>query len=211
VTTEAAHEQRPYVPAAGYDWLLPLYDAFARLMRSEGAHRRLVEQAGIQPHHRVLEIGCGTGNLTLLLKQLRPHADVVGLDPDAKALARARRKMERRALAVRLDRGFSDELPYADVSFDRVLSAFMLHHLAADVREKTLREVRRVLRQGGAFHALDFGGAGGGLLAHLFHRGHLGEQQRTPALMREAGFAEVTELAPHGTLLGPVSYWQANR
>ena len=88
----------------------------------------------------------------------------------------------------------------------------MLHHLALDVKEKTLREARRVLRSGGAFYALDFGGTGhvNGIIAHLFHRAHLGDQHRVPALMREAVFAEVTELAPRDTILGRVSYWRAS-
>src|SRR5262249_27042147 len=149
MSAEASEGQRTYIPAATYDWLLPLYDVFGKLMGSEAAHRQLVDQADIEPTHHVLDIGCGTGNLTLLVKRLHPRADVVGLDPDPKALARARRKGEERGFAVRLDRGFSDELPYAEASFDRVFSAFMLHHLALDVKEKTLREVRRGLRSGG--------------------------------------------------------------
>jgi ubiquinone/menaquinone biosynthesis C-methylase UbiE len=200
------------VPAAGYDWLLPLYDVFARLIGSEAAHRQLVEQAGVEPGHRVLDIGCGTGNLTLLVKRLRPDAEVVGLDPDPKALRRARRKADERGLAVELDRGFADALPYADASFDRVVSAFMLHHLGPEEKAKTLREARRVLRPGGAFHALDFGGTdhGAGIIGHLFHRAHFGDQHRIPALLREAGFAEVAELAPRSTLLGRVSSWRAS-
>ena len=112
-------------------------------MGSEAAHRQLVDQANIEPQQHVLDIGSGTGNLTLLIKGLHPLAEVVGLDPDPKALTRARRKAEERGLAVRLDPGFSDELPYADASFDRVVSAFMLHHLAPDEKAKTLREARR--------------------------------------------------------------------
>ena len=209
--TEASEGRRTYVPAAGWDWLLPLYDVFAWLMGSEAAHRQLVEQANIEPHHRVLDIGCGTGNLTLLIKRRQPPAEVVGLDPDPRALARARRKAEERGLAVRLDRGFSDELPYADASFDRVVSAFMLHHLAPDVKERTLREARRVLRSGGALHALDFGGTGhgSGVITRLFHPAHLRDQHRIPDLMRDAGFAEVRELPPRATILGRVSYWRA--
>jgi ubiquinone/menaquinone biosynthesis C-methylase UbiE len=205
-------EERAFVPAAGHDWLLPLYDLFAKLVGSEAAHRRLVEQADIRPGQRVLDIGCGTGNLTLLAKRLHPQAEVVGLDPDAKALFRARRKAERRALEVRLDRGFADALAYPDASFDHVLSAFMLHHLAPDDKERTLREVRRVLREGGAFHAVDFGGTGhGGLLAHLFHHAHLADQHRIPALMREAGLEAVRELPPMSTILGRVSSWRGSR
>jgi len=208
----ATDRQRTYIPAAGYDWLLPLYDGFAKLMGSEAAHRQLVDQADIEPSHHVLDIGCGTGNLTLLIKRLHPPIDVVGLDPDPKALARARRKAEAQGFAVRLDRGFSDQLPYAEASFDRVFSAFMLHHLTPDEKEKTLREARRVLRSGGAFYALDFGGTGraNGVIAHLFHHAHLEDQHRIPAFMREAGFAEVTELAPRATIVGRVSYWRAS-
>src|ERR1043166_6948516 len=201
--TGASEGQRTYVPAAGWDWLLPLYDVFAWLVGSEAAHRQLVEQANIEPNHRVLDIGCGTGNLTLLIKRRQPPAEVVGLDPDPRALARARRKAEEWGLAVRLDRGFSDELPYADASFDRVVSAFMLHHLALEVKEKTLREARRVLRSGGALHAPDFGGTGhgSGVIAHLFHPAQLRDQHRIPDLMRDAGFAEVSELPPRATIL----------
>jgi ubiquinone/menaquinone biosynthesis C-methylase UbiE len=211
VSVEVTAGRRTYVPAAGYDWLLPLYDIFSRLVGAQAAHRQLVEQAEIAPGQRVLEIGCGTGNLTVLVKRLHPAADVIGLDPDPKALARARRKAEAERLAVRLDRGFSDALPYADGSFDRVLSALMLHHLAIDEKAKTLGEVRRVLRHGGVFHALDFGGAehGSGLLAHLCHRAHLEDQHRMPDLMRAAGFTEVAEHAQRATILGRLFYWRA--
>jgi len=196
--------QRTYIPAATYDWLLPLYDVVSWLFGSEAAHRQLVEQAGIEAGHRVLDIGCGTGNLTLLIKRLQTFAKVVGIDPDPKALARARGKAEEAGVAIELDRGFADELPYAAASFDRVVSAFMLHHLPPEVKANTLREARRVLRGGGAFHALDFAG---GL---LFHHAHVGDQHRIPELLRDAGFADVTELAPRRTIFGRVSYWRAS-
>src|SRR5262249_58832856 len=154
MSAEASEGQRTYIPAATYDWLLPLYDVFGKLMGTEAAHRELVDQADIEPGHHVLDIGCGTGNLTLLVKRLQPRAEVVGLDPDPKALARARRKGQERGLTVRFDRGFSDELRYAEASFDRVFSALMLHHLALDAKEKTLREVRRGVRSGGGLFPL---------------------------------------------------------
>lgn len=207
MTAEAT--RRTYVPAATYDWLLPFYDVLSRLAGSGPAHRQLVDQAAIGPGHRVLEIGCGTGSLTVLVKRLHPDAEVVGLDPDPKALARAQRKATEQRLAVRLDRGFADELPYADASFDRVLSAFMLHHLTVDQKKKSLREARRTLRSGGAFHALDFAGTGDhGIVARLFHRAHLADQHRIPDLMRETGFADVAELAPRATIFGRVSFWR---
>jgi ubiquinone/menaquinone biosynthesis C-methylase UbiE len=208
--------RKDYVPGMGHDRLLPLYDPLHRLLGMAKVHRPLVVQAGIRPGHRVLEIGCGTGNLALFAKRLHPDAEVVGLDPDPKALARARRKAGRKALPVRLDLGFAQELPYPDASFDRVLSAFMFHHLGPDEKEKALREVRRVLKPGGSLHLLDLGGAKAsshGFMARLSHRnGRLQDnfEDRIPTLMRDAGLADSREVAHRVTkVLGRVTYYRA--
>src|ERR671910_1209211 len=141
--------RKTYLPGMGHDWLLPLYDPLQRLLGFEPIHRQLVDQADIGPNHHVIEIGCGTGALSILIKRLHPQAEVVGLDPDPKALARAQRKAECEALSVQLDRGFAEELPYPDASFDRVFSAFMFHHLEPEEQEKSLDEVRRVINTRG--------------------------------------------------------------
>src|SRR5262249_6576387 len=82
MSTGAREGQRTFLPPAGYNWQ-PLYDFLAKLIETEAAHRQLVAQADIEPTHHVLDIGCGTGNLTLLVKRLHPRAEVVGFDPDA--------------------------------------------------------------------------------------------------------------------------------
>ncbi len=208
--------RKTYIPGMGHDRLLPLYDPLQKLLGVASAHRSLVDQADVQPDQSVLEIGCGTGNLAILVKRLHPGAEVVGLDPDPKALARARRKAEREALPVRLDLGFAQELPYPDGSFDRVFSAFMFHHLKPDGKEKTLHEVRRVLKPGGSLHLLDLGGAkvrSDGLMARLQHRSELLRDNfgdRIPTLMREAGFADPMEVAHRVTIfVGRVTYYRA--
>ncbi len=80
--------ERSFVPAAGHDWFLPFYDPIQRLMGGDAAKRQLIEQADLKPGWRVVDVGCGTGDLVLLIKTLYPNADVIGLDPDPKALAR---------------------------------------------------------------------------------------------------------------------------
>jgi ubiquinone/menaquinone biosynthesis C-methylase UbiE len=55
-------------------------------MRESRFKRQLVSQAKIEKGHRVLDLGCGTGTLTILIKQTHPEAAVVGLDGDAKVL-----------------------------------------------------------------------------------------------------------------------------
>jgi ubiquinone/menaquinone biosynthesis C-methylase UbiE len=213
VTTSPEH--RTFVPAAGHDWLLPFYDPLTWLMGVESAHRRLIEQADLQPGQRVLEIGCGTGNMTVLAKTLHPATDVVGLDPDPKALDRARRKAEGRGISIELDRGFADDLHHPDASFDRVLSALMFHHLEHDQKAKSLSEVRRVVRPGGSLHLLDFGGGHDGSSGFLARLLHPSESLRENAadtilgMMRDAGFADPVEVGQHWTIFGRVFFYRA--
>ena len=86
---------KAYLPAADYDWLLPLYDPVVKLLGADVARRALLDQAKIQAGHRVLDIGCGTGTFATWIKEIHPDVDIVGLDPDPKALAGAQRKSER--------------------------------------------------------------------------------------------------------------------
>jgi ubiquinone/menaquinone biosynthesis C-methylase UbiE len=208
--------RRIYIPAAGHDWALPLYDPIVKLLGGDRARKALLDQAVIQTGHRVLDIGCGTGALVTLIKRLHPEVDVVGLDPDPKALTRARRKAERAGVTIRLDQGFSDELPYPDASFDRVFSSFMLHHLQAEEKEKSLREVRRVLKPGGSLHLLDFGGQESrqnGFLASLFHSSHSlkdNSDSRIIALMSRAGLANPEVVRHRAMLLGKIAYYKAS-
>src|SRR5205823_12021876 len=153
---------KTYLPAAGHNWLLPLYDPIVKLLGGDAARRALLDQAFIRPGQRVLDIGCGTGSLVVLLKRLHPDVNVVGLDPDPKALARARRKAEQASVSIKFDQGYSDQLPHPDGSFDRVFSSLMFHHLKDQEKEKTLREVVRVLKSDGSFQMLDFTESGCG-------------------------------------------------
>ena len=149
------HIERTYLPPAGSNWALPLYDPMVKLMGAEGVKRTLLSQAALRPDHRVLDLGCGTGTLATQIKQEYGVSEVVGLDPDAKALTRAVGKAGRAGVSVRFDRGYADELPYPDASFDRVFSSFMFHHLREEDRARALREAQRVLAPGGSLHMVD--------------------------------------------------------
>ncbi|MCZ2263701.1 methyltransferase domain-containing protein, partial [Isoptericola sp. QY 916] len=67
-------------------WKMPWYDVQSWWRHAGRLHRRTVEVAGIQPGQRVLDVGCGTGNLALTVLRAVPDAAVTGLDPDGAAL-----------------------------------------------------------------------------------------------------------------------------
>lgn len=189
--------QREILPAAGRDVFLPLYDPIVSLMGFDSARRELISSANIEPGHRVLDIGCGTGTLVVQLKRQYGPAQVVGLDPDPKALRRARLKAVRADVSVQLDQGFANELPYERASFDRVFSSFMFHHLNKQERENMLREVLRILKPGGSFHFVDFivDDASHGFFDRLF---------RSHAQMKDNSDEQIRDLMSHGGFKNPV-------
>lgn len=210
-----------YKHALRYDWLTGLYDPVMRwTMREQTFKAQLVQQAQIQSGYRVLDLGAGTGTLMLMLKQRHPHATVVGLDGDPKALAGARAKFTQAGLDVQLDEGMSFALPYADGSFDRVVSSLLFHHLDRAAKQRTFGEVLRVLRPGGELHVADWGQARSPFLRGAFYLVQVLDGFDTtadnvrgllPELMRAAGLDAVAETAQYATVFGPLSLYRARR
>ena len=145
-----------YIPALGYRWLTRFYDPVVRLTTRESTFKRaLLGQAGIQGDHRILDLGCGTGTLALMVKRSHPTAEVFGLDGDVETLKLAKAKAAKGGLEISLDQGFASALPHERDSFDRVLSSLFFHHLSSELKEEAMGEVFRVLRPGGEFPIAD--------------------------------------------------------
>lgn len=177
------------------------YDLFAFLVsfgREKGIRRKTIELAGVGPGESVLDVGCGTGTLTLAAKAAAGTGGrVSGIDPSPEMVEAARRKAARTRSDVQFRVGVVEALPFPDASFDVVLSSLMLHHLPVDVKRQGFAEIARVLRPGGRFFAVDFVGGGPGhvlgrLLGHGRHgRGSGGPESAAP-MLEAAGFADVT-------------------
>lgn len=118
---------------------------------SESANARLIDSfvrlSGLEPGARVIDLGCGSGTFTYLLKQ-RGYA-AAGLDMSPKLLQLARRKYP----DLQFDEGDVEALPYEDGSVDGILLSGIVHHLP-DARQ-CAGEVMRVLKRKGRFVAFD--------------------------------------------------------
>jgi ubiquinone/menaquinone biosynthesis C-methylase UbiE len=185
--------------------LSPIYDGFYRCLGLD-PHRAI--EAKLAPGtRRVLDICTGTALVPAVVAAARPTCLVVGLDLSPDMLAVGRHKIARLGLGnaplVRADAG---RLPFSDAAFDAVTVSYGLHELPAAVRERSLREVARVLRPEGCLVAADLDRPPRlGWLVDLYLR--LGEPANARAvlgdglarLMRSAGFA-VERVGPQGAV-----------
>jgi SAM-dependent methyltransferase len=168
--------------------------------------------ATIAPKQRVLDVACGTGVLAIAAaERVGNGGEVIGLDPNEDMLAVARRKCSR----VEWKNGRAENLPFADASFDRVVSQFGL--MFFEDRVAGLREMLRVLRPGGRLaivvcDALDHS-PGYAVLAELLHRlfgASIAEAFRAPfvlgdpeilhSLCRQAGIEQANIARRDGTV-----------
>lgn len=210
-----------YIPALGYDRLTPFYDAVVRLTTRETTFKKaLVEQAEFKPHQNILDLACGTGTLTILIKQEFSQTNVFALDGDAKVLQIAESKAKKSGAEIQFEKGFSDALPYADETFDRVVSSLFFHHLTRENKLKTLREVFRVLKPKGELHIADWGKPQN-FLMQIASRGIKlldGAETTTdnfrgllPSLVAEAGFRETMETSHFNSLFGTIRLLEAKK
>jgi ubiquinone/menaquinone biosynthesis C-methylase UbiE len=210
-----------YIPALGFDLLTPLYDPIVHwLMQEERFKSQLVDQAAIQPHHRILDLGCGTGTLTLLAKQKHPAATITGLDGDARVLEIAQAKASQAGVSISLEQGLATSLPYADASFDRVLSSLLFHHLTLVDKARAFDEIYRVLVPGGEAHIADWGKAQNPFMRVAFLAIQILDgftttadnvAGRLPLLLGEAGFQEVRQVGSHQTIFGTLARYAARK
>ena len=219
--TPHTKESTSLIPALRYHWLTRFYDAVMRVtMRDASFKKRLIEEAAIEDGHRVLDLGCGTGTLTVRVKHRHPGALVVGLDGDANALTLAKNAAQQIDCAVVLTKAMCWDVPFPDESFDRVLSSLVFHHLTRENKLATLREVFRVLRPGGRFHIVDWGKPANLLMRLAFYQIQVFDGFKTtadsvqgalPGLLQRAGFIDVRETRRTNTAFGTLSHHTAQR
>lgn len=205
-----------YIPALGHRALTPFYDGVLRLfLREQVIKRALVAELGLTPGQRVLDHGCGTGTVMLLLGKAEPAAQVIGVDGDADVLHIAERKACRAQKRLPLTQGFAEALPFGDRSFDLVVSSFVFHHLTRSTKQRAMDEVARVLRPDGVFYLLDFGPPANPAAALIAHGVRWFEQTADnldgllAPMLEAAGFGQVSVRGSWMTIVGSLLLYRA--
>jgi ubiquinone/menaquinone biosynthesis C-methylase UbiE len=175
-----------------YDLHAWLFDTCVFRGKGRELRQRTVTLAQLQPGDQVLDVGCGTGTLALeVQRRLGSAGRVVGIDPGAEQIARARAKAAHHDMPIAFHVGVIEQLAFPDQTFDVVLSTLMMHHVPASLKVQGLAEIARVLKGGGRLVIADFTRkqerSG---LATRFHAGG-SNLPELAALVADAGFVQV--------------------
>jgi ubiquinone/menaquinone biosynthesis C-methylase UbiE len=180
----------------------------------------LIEAADIPAGVKVLDFGCGTATLTIMVKEMYPAAKVTGIDVDREILDRAIQKVKEKKLDVFLLDYDGTHLPFQHNAFDRVISCLVFHHLDTDTKQNMLAEIFRVLKKDGQLLIADFGRSKSWIQRTLFNiiRGLDGFKSTDanakgllPELISDAGFENVVIKKRFKTMFGEVQIISAEK
>ena len=125
----------------------------------------ILARLGLRGDERLLDLGCGRGAVLLMAARLLPDGKAVGVDlwktsdQSGNALAVTQRNAAREGVADRVELATGDmrELPFADASFDVIVSSLAIHNIPDEAgRAQAIDEAVRVLKPGGRLAIADF-------------------------------------------------------
>jgi ubiquinone/menaquinone biosynthesis C-methylase UbiE len=157
-----------------------------------------LELVKIEPGEPILEVGCGTGSLTLAAKaKAGPRSQVCGIDIAPDMIATARQKAARAGLDIQFQVGRIESIPYPDNQFSLVLSSMMMHHVHGnEAKQKGFGDIFRVLKPGGRVLIVDMEPPQNphirGLAGHILGQALFAHNVRELIpLLEKSGFVEI--------------------
>lgn len=212
-----------FTPAAGNPKWTKYYDTVIALVTREKRWRtEVVRQLSLKSDDVVVDIGCGTGSLSLLLKRHQPETRIIGVDPDPEVLEIARKKTHLARVEVEFVQGMGDkttELLGTGIA-DKTVSSLVLHQCPVPMKRAIIRNMFQVLRPGGELVIADFGLQRGVLMRTGFRLVQMADGKEDtqpnadgilPRLIEEAGFLNVREASMIRTASGSISIYRGRR
>ncbi|KOV37711.1 methyltransferase type 11 [Streptomyces sp. XY431] len=218
--------ERSFTPAAGRFAPVRLYDPVVALTRERLWRSLVAMHVAPQPEDVVVDVGCGTGSLAVLLSRVEPRATVIGVDPDPEALAVARRKAAAAGAVPggapewRLSMGDDVAAIVGAGTADTVVSSLVLHQCPMPMKRAVLAAMHETLRPGGKLVIADYGKQRTAAMRLAFRFVQLADGRADtqpnadgvlPRLIAEAGFENVRESETVATLTGSLSLYVASR
>jgi len=211
-------DDKSFTPALGrHEWTGDYDRTIRRWTREARWRSALVDLIALKPGERLLDVGCGTGSLAIMLKERTRDATIVGLDPDPAILKIAADKARVAKADIAWVEGFARDAAKAAGSapFDVVSSSLMFHQVQMAEKKAALEAMRAALKPGGRLCIADYSKQRSWLMRVLFRLtvqsfdGVENTQPNAdgvlPSLIEQAGFSNVREVAVVRTLTGSIS------
>lgn len=210
-----------HTPPLGFAALTPLYDrAIASLTREKAWRGALVRHLCAQPGETILDVGSGTGTLAIAVTNSEPCCAYRGIDPDAEAVAIARRKAALAGSPATFEfGGFGSAAPTASDSVDAIVCSLVLHQVSLAEKRRLTQAMFDRLKPGGRLFVADYG-LQPGLVMRLAFRltvqmldGRADTQPNAdgilPLLIVESGFERLSSVDAFDTLTGRIEILRA--
>ncbi len=190
------------------------YDIFSGLLGmglNSPNSRMVIALAKVKPGDKVLDVGCGTGSLTLTAQPYAgPGGKVYGIDASPEMIEVAKKKASRSGMQVVFDVGLIEKLAFPDDTFDVVISRLAIHHLPDDLKHRGFAEILRVLKPGGHLLIADFNPPTNHILRHIMSALVGSHMMQTniwslPAMLASSGFVEISSGPTRSSFLAFVS------
>lgn len=207
-----------FIPALNRHWLTPFFDSFMKFfMREKQLLREVIDHLGPKPGEMILDIGSGTGTLTIMIPCHQPLALVFAIDIDLGILKLAQEKVNRSGNSrIEWIVGSSTEVPFKSHSFDKVTSSFMFHHLDLESKKSTSKNIHRILKPGGKFFLVDFGKPHNlimwmiSMVMKNFEHTRENFKGLIPEFLLNEGFSSFKEIERKGSVFGSISFLEAS-
>ena len=214
--------ERAFTPAMGRFAPTRMYDSVAALLRERLWRGLVARHVAPRPGDVIVDVGCGTGSLALLLQHVEPQARIIGVDPDREVLGTARRKADDAGAAVEWRVGMGDAMVevVGSGTASAVVSSLVLHQCPMAMKRAVLASMFVALRPGGRLVIADYGLQRTRLMRLAFRVVQLADGKQDtqpnadgilPRLISEAGFQDVREAEVVPTISGSISVYTARR